>query len=59
MTLRSPWDKMPQQTFQSVKSSHVTTHLGLGISTGTAVLIFTRLDGHRPDSETGRETDVI
>lgn len=23
MTLRSAWDKMPQQHFQSVKSSHV------------------------------------
>lgn len=32
------------------------TNLGLGITTGTSVLIFTRLEGREPDSEAGRKT---
>lgn len=32
------------------------TNLGLGITTGASVLIFTRLEGCEPDSEAGGET---
>lgn len=42
----------------SVKGA-TDTNLGLGITTGSSVLIFKHLKGRDPDSETGSETDTI
>lgn len=36
---------------------HKYTNLGLGITTGTSVLIFTHLEARGPDSEAGGETE--